>query len=415
MATKLLPQALAATLSLALAACETSPPESAELDGRWRAELLTPGGALPFGLAFAGASEGRLQAWLVNGVERAEIREVRRDDDQLTLSMPALGSVIHASISPGLVSGHLQMTRPGGEQQLLPFTARPGDWRFFAEPVPVAADFSGRWAVEFDNDGERFSAVAEFSQERGRVTGTFLTPTGDYRFLEGEVRERELFLSTFGGGHAFLFRARMDDAGELTGDFWSALHWHDTWVARRDEDAALPDPTAMTPLSDADQPFAFEFPNLQGERVSLQDEYFDDKIVIITIGGSWCANCHDEAAFLAPWYRDNAARGVAIVGLMYEHFGDFERAAGAVGALRDEYGIDYPLLIAGISDKDEAAATLPVIEEIIAYPTTVFLDRKRRIRRVHTGFLGPGTGEYFERWRDEFFVFMDQLLAEESA
>ena len=406
---------IAAVLGLGVAACEPPPTEPAELDGRWRGELLSPGGALPFGLEFDRGADGQLQAWLLNGAERARIREVRREGDQLQLAMPALGSVIRANISERVISGQLQLTRPGGAQQLLPFSARRGDWRFFPEPAPVTVDFSGRWAVEFDGNGESSPAVAEFTQDRGRVTGTFITPTGDYRFLEGEVRERELFLSTFGGGHAFLFRARMDDAGELTGDFWSALHWHDTWIARRDDDASLPDPTTMTPLADADELFDFSFPDLDGENITLQDYYFDDKVVIVTIGGSWCPNCHDEAAFLAPWYRENAGRGVAIVGLMYEHFGDFARAAAAVGELRDEYGIDYPLLIAGISDKDEAAATLPMIEEIIAYPTTIFLDRERRIRRVHTGFLGPGTGEYFERWQDEFRTFMNELLAEEPA
>jgi thiol-disulfide isomerase/thioredoxin len=298
---------------------------------------------------------------------------------------------------------------------MLPFTARPGDWRFFREPAPVAADFSGRWAVEFAGNGIPSPAVAEFQQHGGRVTGTFLTPLGDYRYLEGEVRGDELFLSTFGGGHVFLLRARMDESGDLAGSFWSGLRWHETWQARRDEDAALPDPTALTPLSGTHERFSFEFPDLEGKLRALDDPRYEGKVVIVTLGGSWCPNCHDEAAFLAPWYAENAERGVAVVGLMYEHFGDFARATEAVKAFRRQYRIEYDLLIAGISDKQEAAATLPMIEEIIAFPTTVFLDRDHRVRRVHTGFLGPGTGEYYERWREDFLAFMDTLLAEEPA
>jgi thiol-disulfide isomerase/thioredoxin len=411
--------ALAAPLLLAMlltGACEPLVTEPPAVDGRWRGELLTPGGALPFGLEFAGNDDGDLQAWLINGGERVAFGEVQRNGDQLRLSMPAFGSEIRASISEALISGQLQVTRAGGEQQLLPFSARPGAWRFFAEPPPVAADFSGRWAVEFSgNGGTPSPAVAEFRQQNGRVTGTFLTPLGDYRYLEGEVRENELFLSTFGGGHVFLFRARMDEDGELDGHFWSGLRWHETWRATRDDDAALPDPTALTQLSNTGGRFNFEFPDLEGKWHALDDPRYEGKVVIVTLGGSWCPNCHDEAAFLAPWYAQNAERGVAVVGLMYEHFGDFARATEAVKAFRRQYRIEYDLLIAGISDKKAAAATLPMIEEIIAFPTTIFLDRDHRVRRVHTGFLGPGTGEYYERWREDFLAFMNTLLAEEPA
>jgi thiol-disulfide isomerase/thioredoxin len=402
-------------LGLLLAGCEPTPPvEPQSLDGRWRGELLTPGGALPFGLEFAGEAGGALEGWLINGAERARIGELRREGDQLTLSMPAHGSVIRAVIGSALISGQLELTRAGGELQLLPFTARPGDWRFFADPVPVEADFSGRWAVSFMGSGEPSPAIGEFTQRPdGRVTGTFLTPTGDYRYLEGQVRGRELFLSTFGGGHVFLFRARMDDEGTLDGDFWSGLRWHESWTARRDDDATLPDPTTLTALREDAGRFTFEFSDLEGRPVSLDDEYFAGKAVIVTLGGSWCPNCHDEAAYLAQWYRENAGRGVAIVGLMYEHFGDFARASQAVRNFRDSYGIGYELLVAGISDKQAAADTLPMLDEIIAYPTTIYLDREHRVRRVHTGFLGPGTGDYYVRWREDFLAFMDALLAEE--
>lgn len=384
------------------------------LDGRWRGELLTPGGGLPFGLEFAGEGEGRLQGWLINGAERTPIGELRRNGDQLTLVMPAHGSRIDATVSEDRISGQLALTRAGGEQQLLPFSARPGDWRFFPEPVEVAVDFSGRWAVEFLGGEQPSPAIGEFIQDNGRVTGTFLTPTGDYRFLEGEVRGRELFLSAFGGGHVFLFRARMEEDGTLDGDFWSGLRWHEDWRAYRDDHARLPDPTTLTPLNEDVGRFTFEFPGLDGEPVSLAGGYFQDKAVIVTLGGSWCPNCHDEAAFLARWYRENAERGVAIVGLMYEHFADFDDASAAVDRFRKAYRIDYPLLIAGISDKRAAADTLPILDHIVAYPTTLYLDRAHEIRRIHTGFIGPGAGEHHARWHEEFLAFMDTLLAEKT-
>jgi len=40
--------------------------------------------------------------------------------------------------------------------------------------------------------------------------GTFLTPVGDYRYLEGNIMNDKLYLSTFDGNHAFLFIASKD-------------------------------------------------------------------------------------------------------------------------------------------------------------------------------------------------------------
>ena len=42
--------------------------------------------------------------------------------------------------------------------------------------------------------------------------------------------------------------------------------------------------------------------------VSLQDERYKGKVVIVSILGSWCPNCLDEAEFLAPWYKANKQR-----------------------------------------------------------------------------------------------------------
>ena len=50
--------------------------------------------------------------------------------------------------------------------------------------------------------------MGEFSQAGDSVAGTFLTETGDHRFLAGQVRGAEMYLSTFDGAHAFLYKAR---------------------------------------------------------------------------------------------------------------------------------------------------------------------------------------------------------------
>jgi peroxiredoxin len=328
--------------------------------------------------------------------------------------MPGYLNRIIAEASAGTLRGELERTRPGAALQHIPLVATAGaHYRFFPAADPHAASVAGRWAVEFRDagDGSVEHGVGEFRQHGDHVTGTFLAETGDHRYLEGQVRGRELYLSTFDGAHVFLYHAQLSAAGALQGDFWSGLTGHETWTAVRDSHAALPDAYALTRMKDPAQRFVVRFPDETGTEVSSDDARFQGKVLIVTLAGSWCPNCHDEAAFLEPFYREYRARGVEVISLMFEYFGDFPQAAAATRRFRDHYGIDYTTLIAGISDKQDAAARLPMLERVVAYPTTLFIDRSGHVRRIHTGFSGPGTGAHYEELVREFRGEADRLLA----
>jgi thiol-disulfide isomerase/thioredoxin len=263
-----------------------------------------------------------------------------------------------------------------------------------------------------DDSGATEKAVGEFSQSHDVVTGTFLTDTGDHRFLAGQVQGDVLHLSTFDGAHAYLYQAKLGPDGSLSGEYWSGLAYHEKWTAVRDAGASLPDAYKLTALRGGAKEFDFAFPDLQGNMVSSKDPKFRGKVLIVALAGSWCPNCHDEAAFLAPLYNDYRAKGLEVVSLMFEHFGDFPHAAEATLRFRQHYGIEYTTLIAGISDKDDAAKKLPSLDRVYAFPTTIFIDRKGQVRKIHTGFSGPATGEHYTQFVDEVKATLDQLLAE---
>jgi peroxiredoxin len=156
----------------------------------------------------------------------------------------------------------------------------------------------------------------------------------------------------------------------------------------------------------------FAFPDLAGNTVRSDDAAFRGKVLIVALAGSWCPNCHDEAAFLEPLYREYRGKGVEIVSLMFEHFGDFPQAAEATRRFRQHYGIEYATLIAGISDKDEAAKKLPMLDRVYAFPTTIFVDRRGNVRKIHTGFSGPATGAHYTEFTDAVKATLDELLSE---
>jgi thiol-disulfide isomerase/thioredoxin len=413
----------AAVLScaIALAACgRPATPGSAASEsiqaGTYRVVLQLPGGELPFGLDLERAGS----AWtghLINGQERVKLSDVTVEGARLDIRMPGYENRLEAHAHGGQLEGELFVSKPAGKDQHIPLHAQAGQaYRFFPGPSGDGADVSGRWSATFSTDsGTQEAAVGEFSQSHDVVTGTFLTDTGDHRYLAGQVHGDELYLSTFDGAHAFLYRGKITGAGDrLDGDFWFGTAVHERWTAKRDAQAALPDPYTITAMRTGVSGFDFAFPDLSGHTVTSKDARFHDKVLVIALAGSWCPNCHDEAALLEPLYREYRARGLEVVALMFEHFGDFGRAAAAAARFRQQYGIEYTTLIAGVSDLDEAGRKLPMLKQFYGFPTTILVDRKGQVRKIHTGFSGPATGAHYTQFVSEFRSNLEELLSEAS-
>jgi hypothetical protein len=80
--------------------------------------------------------------------------------------------------------------------------------------------------------------------------------------------------------------------------------------------------------------------------------------------------------------------------------------------MKDRLKISYPLVIAGTSDKEGASKTLPMLNQIIAFPTLIIIGKDGKVRHIHTGFSGPGTGIYYKQFQQRFNELINELLAE---
>jgi len=299
----------------------------------------------------------------------------------------------------------------------VPFSAQADvSWRFFPSPPKPKYTISGRWSATFTDEDlqNKDVTVGEFKQNGNALTGTFLTTTGDYRFLQGTVSGDELYLSCFDGGHAFLFTGKISNDKTITnGKFYSGASSVQLWNAVKDENAKLPDAYSLTVLKPGYQKIDFTFPDLDKKPVSLSDNRFKNKVVILQIMGSWCPNCMDETSYLVDFYKKYHAKGVDILGLAYERKADFAIAKKNVEQLKTRFNIPYDLLITGYTNnKNEAAKSLPALSNFVAFPTTIIIDKKGDVRKIHTGFSGPGTGDYYTEFTHEFETLIDQLLAE---
>ncbi|CAN5503390.1 hypothetical protein BH11BAC1_BH11BAC1_01200 [soil metagenome] len=375
--------------------------------GMWRGEFeLNDSITLPFHFEVEG------NTWeIINAQERITVNEIVVNGDSVLVRMPIFDSEIRCRLQGDSMVGQF-LNHARTSLNVVPFKAAHGN------PAPLVnsfelKNFEGRWEVTFEGDEPPMNkAVGEFSQQGNHITGTFLTPTGDYRYLEGYADGNQMYLSCFDGSHLFYFNAVVNPDEILEGNFYSGKHWHDNWKALRNEKAALPDPDSLTFLKKGFDKIAFTFPDAEGNMVSLEDKKFEGKVVVVQVMGTWCPNCMDETAFLAPFYDKYNAKGFEIIGIDYEKIATSETAKKNLDRLQSRYGIKYSLLFAGSTDQQNKDKSLPMLSAILSFPTTIIIDKKGRVRNIHTGFSGPATGIYFEQWKNHFTGLVEKLLAE---
>lgn len=400
-------------ISFALLSC-TESTKNKLTDGVYRVELNTQDKVLPFN--FEVKTEEGEQSWvLMNANERLELNEISYRNDSVFVPLFIFDASLEARVlADGQLEGYY-VKHDTNELYEIPFTAKKGSDRFrFEQKQKPIALIQDTWSMTFTQEnGKTIEAVGVFnSDDEGKLTASILKTTGDFRFLEGSINGNQLRLSTFDGAHAYLIEATISADGQRLeeGHFYSGKSRHDRFTAFKNDFAELPDSDQLTYLKEGYESFGFSFPDTQGNTVSLADQRFKDKAVIVQIFGTWCPNCMDETAFLADWYNENKARGVEIVALSYEVKDNFDYAVSRVNRMANKLNADYTFLIAGVSDTQKASETLPMLNRVMAFPTMIILNKEHEIERIHTGFNGPGTGAYYEQFVTDFNHLMDGIL-----
>ncbi len=395
-----------------LAACGSAQEGKLET-GMWKGLLELPGGTLPFAFELNHSEYDGYTVVLHNAEERILLENIRVTEDSVIINFPVYDGQILSKIHEDRtnISGAWHFYSKGPDY-IVPFAASRALVMDETDELPELKKVGGKWEVQFFKDGDTSQAIGVFDQVGDQVTGTFLVNTGDYRYLEGFVDGDQLQLSCFDGSHAFLFKAKLREDGQLSGEFWSGTHWYENWQGVRNDSAVLNDPYTLTYLKEGYDKLSFSFPDLDSNLVSLDQDRFRGKPLVIQILGSWCPNCIDETKFLTDYYKQNYKGDFEFIGLSYERTDQFREAVRDVQRLVDHFQIEYPILIAGKADRRTAPQTLPMLNNILSYPTTIFVDKQGRVRRIHTGFSGPATGTEYEKFKRAFDNFLKELVAE---
>jgi len=385
-------------------------------EGMYRAVLIldtSSGRELPFN--FQVHYKGKTpQLIIINAEERIVVDEIELKKDSLFFKMPAFDTEFRCRIKGHEIEG-VWINHYRNTMNKIPFKAWYGESRRFLN-VPGKADpvFEGKWEVTFSPDSPgsaKAIGVFKHTEQTNYVTGTFLTETGDYRYLDGMQTGTKLMLSCFDGSHAYLFEAEIKNE-IIQGMFYSGAHFAEPWTGRRNENFVLRDAEEITVVKNKEQTIDFSFDDLNGTRVALSDQRFVGKPVIIQLMGSWCPNCMDESRYFSQLYTIYNKTGLEIIALAFEKTQDPEKARQLLLRMKNRLNIEYPILITQLTGKEKATGVFPGISAISAFPTSIYLDKQHRVVKIHTGFSGPATEKEYLIYKERTEQYINKLLQE---
>jgi peroxiredoxin len=377
------------------------------LQGRWDAVVVVNDVEIPFRFDIVEGASGVSGAFF-NGDERIESTSGRFDDGALTLSYEHYATRLEATLVDGRLEGRYE--RAGGAPYL--FRARPVE----APPASSgdAPSIGGVWHIPVKSSKGEAAWRFIVRQDGSAVSAAILRVDGDTGALTGDYRDGKFVLSHFSGQRPVLMEVTLAPDGSLA----LLQNRRTTMTAVREAEASerrLPAPTDPERHSFARNPterFTFSFPDADGRVVSSGDARFRNKVVVISITGTWCPNCHDEAPFLTELYRRYRGLGLEMVALSFEDEAQLQNPA-RLRAYAARYGIEYPMLLAGIPD--QLAERVPQIENLNSFPTTIFLGRDGIVREVHAGFPSKASGRFYSDTIDSMRGLVERLLTESEA
>lgn len=261
------------------------------------------------------------------------------------------------------------------------------------ESIGTGKTIAGTWDVWFGensllHEGEARSQL-DLQTVGNEIHGTMRTPTGDYRYLSGSFDGAQLVLQTFDGAHLFRFDAILENGGWTQGNFYSGNHYHVNW-------SGLP----AQPWASSASVERIETPldslivrciDRAGNPITLSLLPEAGHVKIVDILGTWCPNCMDEVRLLSSLNGEHLER----LSVAFERPNEAEAAYQRIDDFTREMDVNWDVILGGAANKQVAATAFPFLEEVISFPTTLFIQHDGTVH-IHSGFNGPATSDHHQ-------------------
>ncbi|HUK15308.1 MAG TPA: TlpA disulfide reductase family protein [Bryobacteraceae bacterium] len=376
---------------------------AADFNGNWDGFVVTNAARIPFRMEVSGPPA---RVCFFEDAEPICSTSVQVAGDSLVAQWDYLNSRLTLTAAAGVLSGTYVNLRTQRQIQI-----EAGPHQHSAAPSQPPANFAGEWEVHsVERPGPGNQLILR--QSGTELKGTILRIDGDEGTLVGRVDGNQFAIAHFSGDRPAMLKGTLQADGSLALESGAqkliALHPAD---ARARNFAPPLDPMTYAHPKTPGEKFHFSFKDVDGKPYT--EDSFAGKPYVVSITGSWCPNCRDEAPFLVELYRRYHSHGLEMAAFCFESAGDPTFAP--LRAFVRRFHVEYPVLLAGELSEGVLKTAVPQIENLTAYPTTIYVGRDGTVRSVHTGFPSGGSGEELARVKEEIGATIERLIAEKPA
>lgn len=332
---------------------------------------------------------------IVNGAERIPIDVKWEKDSTFTSSLPLFNTYFKGKKEQGKVTGEWVDPSRTGDYRI-PFYIMKNKVREFDTKVHVPVH--ARYKIVFEDD--TVPAVLDMAvvREEFVIYGTVLTETGDYRYLQGEPFENNRFyLSAFDGTHLFYLAGQLSD-NKIQGIFMSGKHYLGKFTGEEDAKYQLRNADELTWMKDASEYLNLKvYGNEKTER-TFGEKDWKGKVTLVQIMGTWCPNCTDESRFVKTLFQKYHEKGLEVVPVSFERGSDKKVSFTRINSQAKQLDLPYPVYLGAGADSPQKSAALVFeqLNHVMSFPTLILIGRDGKVKKVWTGFYGPGTGVHYE-------------------
>ena len=346
---------------------------------------------------------------IVNGAERIPIDITWGKDSTFKSSLPLFNTYFEGKKENGIVTGEwVDPTRTGDYR--IPFQLIKNRTRDFDAKVHAPDHF--KYKIIFEDDTVPAILDMAVLKEEFRIYGTVLTETGDYRYLQGEPLDNSRFyLSAFDGTHLFYLAGQLVD-NKIEGIFMSGKHYLGKFTGEADSKYELRKADELTWMKDPKDVLKLKVSSDAKTERTFGEKDWMGKLTLVQIMGTWCPNCTDESRFVKSMYEKYAAQGLQVVPVSFERGSDKSISFGRINSQAKQLGLPYPVYLGSGADSPQKSASLVFsqLNHVMSFPTLILIGKDGNVKKVWTGFYGPGTGVHYLEHTAEIEEAVSRLL-----
>lgn len=168
--------------------------------------------------------------------------------------------------------------------------------------------------------------------------------------------------------------------------------------------AAAQQVSGKEPIVKGDR-LVFDLPDLRGNKVGSADEIFAERVLFVTLWGTWCPPCVSEIPTLNDLQRRYADDGLTVVAIAFEKIEPPDQRRQHLRDFAREHSIEYLILDGG--DVTEFADALPMLDDVKGLPIEIVIDRSGAVIDCRNGY------GYKKSWARKLEDRLKALLAVE--